>query len=187
GFAFMCYEIVLIQKWTLFLGYPTYALTVTLAALLVSAGLGSLATERWGQRRDAMLPALLGALVVFTFFHGFGLGPLAGRLFAQPLGVRIAAAVLTMAPCGFCLGTFMPLGLRTVARLESAADGSAGGAADGHYVAWAWAVNGFFSVIGSLLATMASMTWGFRAVLVGALVVYLVAATVLRSMRLQQS
>jgi hypothetical protein len=48
-------------------------------------------------------------------------------------------------------------------------------------------VNGFFSVIGSLLATMASMTWGFRVVLAGALAIYLGACVVLHALDLSVS
>jgi hypothetical protein len=47
-------------------------------------------------------------------------------------------------------------------------------------VAWAWAVNGFCSVIGSVLTTILSMTFGFRAVLVLGLLAYVVALTALR-------
>ena len=38
GLGFMLFEITMIQRLTRFLGYPTYSLTVTLAALLVSDG-----------------------------------------------------------------------------------------------------------------------------------------------------
>ena len=42
GLGFMFFEISLIQRLTLFLGYPTYSLTVTLCAVLVSTALGAL-------------------------------------------------------------------------------------------------------------------------------------------------
>jgi hypothetical protein len=61
---------------------------------------------------------------------------------------------------------FMPIGLRAVSRLTPFAE---------EYVAWAWAVNGFFSVIGSVLTTILSMTFGFNAVQFGALVMYAIA------------
>jgi hypothetical protein len=185
GLAFMGYEIVLIQKWSLILGYPTYALTVTLCSILFFSGLGSLATTRYADRAAAGLPWLAGTLAVSTVGHGVALGSVSGLLLAQPFAVRIASAVVAMAPLGFCLGAFMPLGLTAVARLERDVarrdDGTGSGSA---YVAWAWAVNGFFSVIGSLLATMASMTWGFRVVLFGALTIYLAACLVLRALDL---
>jgi hypothetical protein len=187
GLAFMGVEIVLIQKWSLILGYPTYALTVTLCAILFFSGLGSLATTRYADRSAAGLPWLAAGLTVCTLGHGVVLGWVAGPLLAQPFGVRIATAVAAMAPLGFCLGAFMPLGLAAVARLEREASVRVDGDGGSAYVAWAWAVNGFFSVIGSLLATMASMTWGFQAVLAGALAIYLGACLVLRALVLSVS
>jgi hypothetical protein len=61
---------------------------------------------------------------------------------------------------------FMPLGLGAVARLSSRGE---------EYIAWSWAVNGFFSVIGSVLTTILSMALGFTVVQYLALVVYGVA------------
>ena len=47
GLAFIAFEIVLIQRFSLMLGYPTYSLTVTLMAILLSTGVGALVSERW--------------------------------------------------------------------------------------------------------------------------------------------
>jgi hypothetical protein len=41
-------------------------------------------------------------------------------------------------------------------------------------VAWAWAINGFFSVITATLSTMLAMSFGFRAVLLLGLAIYTV-------------
>ena len=46
GLGFMFFEITLIQRLTLFLGYPTYSLTVTLMSLLVFVGIGALLSGR---------------------------------------------------------------------------------------------------------------------------------------------
>ena len=43
------------------------------------------------------------------------------------------------------------------------------------FVAWSWAVNGFFSVIGSVLSIILAMSIGFRAVQGLALAIYAVA------------
>jgi spermidine synthase len=173
GVGFMLWEIVLIQKLTLLLGYPTYSLTVTLFALLLSTGAGSFASERWIARRDRSLVALLAALVVLSLFFQLGLGPLVDRLGGASLGVRIGVAVALLVPLGCCLGAFMPLGLATVARLGSHAE---------TFVAWAWAVNGFASVTSSILAVILSMVLGFNAVLVAALATYVVAVVTLRGL-----
>ena len=47
------------------------------------------------------------------------------------------------------------------------------------YVAWGWAVNGFFSVLGSTLTTVLSMSYGFRTVLLLGLLAYAFAAALL--------
>lgn len=162
GLGFMLIEITMIQRLTLLLGYPTYSLTVTLASILVATGIGALLSPRLSQYRLAM-PGLWVALALFVVFYQFGLDPVTEALLPSSLAVRVLAAVAMLAPVGLCLGMFMPLGLRQVDRI--AADGS-------RYVAWAWAVNGFFSVIGSVLTTILSMTFGFRVVMYLALVAY---------------
>jgi SAM-dependent methyltransferase len=171
GLGFMFFEIALIQKFTLFLGYPTYTLTVTLFSLLVFSGLGSLATGRYREARDRALPVLVAAVAGLAVFYGYGMDPAAAALAGLPLGARAAVAALALAPLGLVLGAFMPLGLTTVARLSEY---------DTEYVAWGWAVNGVFSVMGSIGATVLSMTFGFRAVLWLALALYLLAAMMLR-------
>src|SRR5439155_15321335 len=54
GLGFLVLEIVLIQRFVLFLGFPTYALSVVLFALLVFTGLGALASSRGEPRRTLM-------------------------------------------------------------------------------------------------------------------------------------
>ncbi len=69
GLGFIFFEITLIQRLTLFLGYPTYSLTVTLASLLLFTGVGALLDvavpsaeprarppARRDRRADALLP-----------------------------------------------------------------------------------------------------------------------------------
>ena len=45
GLGYLAVEIALLQKFGLFLGHPNYALSVVLAALLLSTGVGALASE----------------------------------------------------------------------------------------------------------------------------------------------
>ena len=167
GLGFMFFEVCLIQRLTLFLGYPTYSLTVTLFSLLLASGLGSWLSGRSRWPRNRMLAALLVGLAALAAFYTTALGGLLGALHGEPLGARAAVAVVLLAPLGLCLGAFMPLGIRTIASLS-----------DHHreYVAWAWAVNGFFSVVSSVLATILSMALGFRMVLLHAVVVYAIGA-----------
>jgi len=171
GLGFMFLEVTLIQRLTLFLGYPTYSLTVTLFALLVSTGVGSLLGGGKIAARQRTVALAGVAMVAMVAFYLLGLGPLTARLGTAPFAARVAVAALVLAPLGLCLGVFMPLGLRSVAVLTPHAE---------EYVAWAWAVNGFFSVVASVLATLLSMTFGFRAVMLLALAIYGVAILALR-------
>ena len=111
----MFFEITLIQKLTLFLGYPTYSLTVTLASILVFTGVGALLSDRLSlQTWRAALP-LLGAMVALTALlpvRAAGRSPTRCSSCRWPR--RIVVAFLLLAPLGVCLGMFMPLGLTAV-------------------------------------------------------------------------
>ena len=167
GLGFMFFEITMIQRLVQFLGYPTYSLTVTLATLLVSTGVGALASRRLALRTRTAVPIVLAVVAALTLFYEFALPSiLDGSLLSKGLPVRIGFAVVVLAPLGVCLGMFMPLGLDRVVSLTEHGE---------EYVAWAWAVNGFFSVIGSVLTTILSMALGFRAVQFAALAFYAIA------------
>ena len=58
GIGFLTLEIVLIQRFVLFLGFPTYALSVVLFSLLVFTGIGSLLAGRFDDQRRALIAAL---------------------------------------------------------------------------------------------------------------------------------
>ena len=173
GLGFMFFEVTLIQRLILFLGYPTYSLTVTLASILLFTGVGAYLTERYKQRTDLALKVLLPAIVVLTVGYLYGLPALTDGLLGWPLAPRVLVAFLVLAPLGLCLGAFMPLGLGAVAGLTEHKS---------EYVAWGWAVNGFASVIGSVVTTLAAMMFGFRIVLIAGLLVYVVALAALRSL-----
>lgn len=165
GLGFIFLEITLIQRFILFLGYPTYSLTVTLASLLIFLGIGALVSTRIGDRHrlPIWLPIAVGALFCYYLF---GLTPTTDALLHTALWIRIGTTFLLLAPLGLCLGMFMPLGIRAVAALTDSSE---------QYVAWGWAVNGFASVIGSVLATIVAMSYGFQLVLYVAFAIYVLA------------
>ena len=171
----MFFEICLIQKLTLFLGYPTHTLTVTLFSLLVFAGIGSFIATWHLRRRNVALLFLVAAVVALTVFYQFGLDRMMAALVRQPFALRVGITTMVLAPLGLCLGAFMPLGLTTVARLTDHG---------GEYVAWGWAVNGFFSVISTVLATILAMSYGFRVLLMLAAACFILGGAALRTIPL---
>ncbi len=170
GLGYLAVEVALLQKFGLLLGHPNYALSVVLAALLFSSGVGSLYSAR-------IVDGLGGVRFVAYALSGLILAlhllvlPLVPRLISLPFAVRVALVVALIAPLGLCLGTFLPTALE---RLKAAAPA---------YVPWAWGVNGIFSVLAPILAVAFSMTWGIAALLLSAIPVYIVAAASLPAAR----
>jgi len=158
GLAFLFVEIALMQRLTVFLGNPTYSLSVVLFALLSSSAVGSGLTRRL-ERRWTLL-ALPAVLAVYLF----GLGPAIRALLGFPLPARIAATVAILFPLGFLLGTAFPLGVRRVSAVASG------------LVPWAFAVNACFTVLGSALTVLLALLLGFRLPLAAAALLYLSAA-----------
>ncbi len=163
GLGFIMVEIALLQRFLLFLGQPIYTYAVVLAGLLIFTGIGSHAAGNWGADAEPLRTlkrALLGAIVLVPIT-----AVITPAVFRACLGLgiswRIAIALLLVAPLGFVLGMPFPLGLR-LAMQRSSALGS-----------WAWGVNGFFTVIGTVLALMLGMMIGFRIVLLLACACYL--------------
>jgi hypothetical protein len=67
GFGYILVEISLIQRFVLFLGHPTYALTVVVFLLLLSSGGGSVAARRWIAGNFGLLRAL--SLIAVLILH----------------------------------------------------------------------------------------------------------------------
>ena len=134
GLGFLLLEIALIQRFVLFLGFPTYALSVVLFSLLAFTGIGSLLSTRLGDARRTLIAALAFACILIAA-AAFGLQPLLRALVEWPFAARVALSVVLLAPAGLALGMAMPIGLTRLAGLHPGA------------VPWGWAVNGIASVL----------------------------------------
>jgi MFS family permease len=148
---------------TLFLGYPSYSLSVTLFGMLVFGGIGSFLSGRYQGGRTRVLLGLLAAVALTTLGYQIAIPFVVSHWIGLPLPVRGLIATLLIAPVGLTLGAFMPIGLRTVAEQTEHRR---------EFVAWAWAVNGFLSVIGSMLSIILAMILGFHTLMMLAVLVY---------------
>ena len=147
GLAFLFVEVPLAQRFILVLDQPVTALAVVLGALLLFSGLGSLTVPRW------RMPVGLGLLIGLIVLYPLLLGPLSELALGLPAGGRIGLTVAIIAPLGYLMGLPFAGGLRVVEVVEPG------------LVPWAWAINGSFSVISSVLAVMVALSLGFSAVL----------------------
>ncbi len=164
GLGFILLEIGLMQRFVLFLGFPTYSLSVVLFCLLTFTGIGSALSTRLIGRPERGLPVLVVALVaVVAVLHNV-LPWIFATYLKEPLPWRILMTVLVFAPLGTLLGMFFPLGIRVVERI------------DHRLVPWAWGINGVTSVVGTITSVMLAMAYGFTAVMVLSLAIYIVGA-----------
>ena len=154
GLGFLLVEIVLVQRYILFLGRPVYALALVIGGLLAFSGLGSLTARRWS------LPWSLALLCGLIALYPVGLQTLFAAFFHLSLAGRMVVALLSLAPLGLLLGVPFPAGL---ARLEPGA---------AHLIPWAWAINGSASVVSAVLAPLLALSFGFRAVLLAGALAY---------------
>jgi hypothetical protein len=165
GFGYILVEISLIQRFVLFLGHPTYALTVVVFLLLLSSGAGSVAARRWIPRGNRILP-LLGLIAGLILLNVLVLPRLLSIAIGLPFIIKLVLSGVVLAPLGFLMGMPFPTGLRLVKTVE-----------------WAWALNAAASVLGSVMAMIIAIHYGLTVTLVCAAVAYLLAAGCSRTWR----
>lgn len=163
GLGFILVEIAAMQKLTLFLGQPVYSLTVTLFSLLVFTGVGSLMFAGRMPTAGKGLWKIPVALVAYVAAFAALSPVIVSSFITLPLAARILITVVLLAPAGLLLGIPFAFGLRVLAERSP------------KLIPWAWAVNGCFSVIGSILTVVISMNTGFNAVLFVGAAVYVAA------------
>jgi hypothetical protein len=166
GFGYILVEISLIQRFVLFLGHPTYALTVVVFLLLLSSGAGSIAARRFisGKKRLMPLLALITAMIgLYLVLVPWLLATTVG----YPFFLKLLLSGLILVPLGFLMGMPFPTGLRLVDTVE-----------------WAWALNAAASVLGSVMAMVIAIHFGLTVTLACAAAAYLLAAACSRTWRL---
>lgn len=160
GMGFMLGEIALLQYFSIYLGHPVYSLGVCLFSLILSSGLGSLASERF--RLQARRGMMVWALLVAGYF--VVMEQVLPAVFAattnRERAVRIAVSLAAILPLGFLLGFAFPTGLRLVE------------AVDKRPTPWFWGINGAAGVLASVLGVVVSMSAGLPVTLLCAAVCY---------------
>ncbi len=167
GAGYIMIQVALIQKFVLFLGHPTYALTVIIFSMLVWSGLGSFYSRRIirGADRSRLNVTLIAAATAVSAL-AFVAAPISEFGVGWPLPVKIVVTVCLIAPAAFLMGIPFPTGMTLLeARFPQA-------------IRWAWALNAASSVLGSATAIFLAIHIGLRStVLVGA-ALYLCALSV---------
>jgi hypothetical protein len=159
GIGYMFVEIVLIQRFLLYLGNPLYAAAAVISGMLLCSGIGSLLSARLIKKRTHAL-ALFILIVLIILAYARFLTPLLLSTIALSQAARVVLALLIIAPAAFVMGMPFPLGIRLLTGTAEAE------------IPWAWGINGCLSVVSTLLAAVIAVEMGFAWVMILAAFAY---------------
>jgi hypothetical protein len=160
GCGFMFSQIPFLQRFSVYLGHPTYSLAIILFSMILAAGIGSFVSDRLRADSPAArrIPVAIAILTVGVIFL---LQPVAQATVTYGLLLRSLVVVLFVAPVAFLLGFCFPIGMRLMGQSSS------------QVTAWMWGINGATGVLGSIVAVAMSMWVGTAASLLVAAMLYL--------------
>lgn len=171
GLGFMFIEIAMIQKFILFLGKPVYSVSLVLFSILFSTATGSYFSRRGEMANLKDLTKRIKIGVSFILFILIAYYFLLDKLLLFFLGydfiIRSLITFSILAPLGFFMGFFFPLGIRITDLYDK------------RLIPWAWASNGCASVVATSLSIMLAISFGFSTVLLLAGGIYLFGAMLL--------
>ena len=167
GMGYLLIEVVLIQRYAIFLGSPVVTFSTILGTLLIFSGLGSLWSGRMSQ--PGMYSAL-GAILVLLMLHRWWIPSLFPMGDSLPLYLKVALAVVSLAPLAFFMGVPFPYVLRTgkVRFAESAAG-------------MLFAINAATSALAVPLAMNISVSYGLNSTFLAGIFVYIAVGILLVS------
>lgn len=150
GLAYMLVEIALIQKFILFLGHPTFAVSIVLFGLLAASGTGSYVSQFWKQdilKKLMITTALIGAVGLFYLIF---LQNVLDAYIQLSRVIRTLICLLLIFPVGFLMGIPFPSGIRIITQSRKQ-----------DIIPWLWTINGLMSVCGSIIAMILAKASGF--------------------------
>ncbi len=172
GFAFMLMEISLIQKFTLVFSSDILAISFIISLLLVSSGIGSFVYQKF-LSLDNHIPNLFVFIFILQIIFLFFSDEIA-RLLMKFSGLsKYLISGLIILPIGFCVGIPFPYGIRKFSAEEENA------------VPFAWAINGSFSVLGSVSSMIFLVNFGFKITFIISAVFYFLVGILIHRKRVK--
>jgi spermidine synthase len=159
GLGYMFIEIILIQRFTLYFGNVIYAAALVVCLMLVSSGFGSLVSQKITPKPYRII-LIVGIIIVSFIIYALFLSGWLRTTIGFSLTAKIILSFLWIAPPAFFMGMPFPLGLRKLS------------ASNDLQVPWAWGINGVFSVVSAVLATIIAVELGFVWVMIFAIGAY---------------
>jgi hypothetical protein len=163
GLGYISIQISLIQKFTLFLGQPVYTMLTVISSMLIFSGIGAKYSEKYINSNKTKLYSVFLIIALYTMLIGIVSPLMFDALVSLTLILRIIITIVLLAPLAFCMGMPFPTGISMLKNDDS------------RMVGISWAVNGFFSVIGTVTTMILAMMFGFKIIFFIAGVFYLFA------------
>lgn len=163
GLGYMFVEIILIQKFVLYLGQPIYAVVAVVSTMMLSSGLGSLYSQRFRPIPATIAKVGFTILLLLTIMLLF-LTPMLQQTLAVSMTFKTVISFVAIGIPAFVMGMMFPLGIRLL-NMQNPVQ-----------VPWAWGINACFSVVSTSAATIISIEAGFQAVILTAIIVYFAAS-----------
>jgi hypothetical protein len=160
GIGFMFVEISFIQRMILLLENPPYAVASVISSMLISSGIGSLLSQHFKLLHK---PRVIIVLSLIILLYGLFLPRMTGIIYPYSLNTKIFFVFFVLMPAGILMGIPFPIGLSHLSKNNP------------QLVPWAWAVNGYFSVLAPILAIMLAISAGFTMVIIIGTLVYVFA------------
>ncbi len=174
GCGFMLIEISFVQRFIVFLGHPALSLSVILASLLLSSGVGSYLSGRISRssfRTSATLYTVSLCLLVFALI--FAVPFIIDSFHDQIRFIRILIVFAVVSLSGIFMGTFFPMGMRFVGKESQLAP-------------WFWSLNGAASIFASILQMFIALGLGIMiAFAVGVFFYFMATAALLTAIYLR--
>jgi hypothetical protein len=151
GIGFMMLEVSLFQKLVLYLGSPTISLSILLSSLLAGMGMGSFGGKKIYEADVLKRLSLVSLLIVLSGIILFILYPyILSKFLVYSQTFRSFVCFFMVLPFGFLLGIPFPSCIQLLKQRNIE-----------KFVPWMYGVNGAMSVLGSVLAVILSMIFGF--------------------------
>jgi hypothetical protein len=148
GAGFMFVQIAMVQRLSVFLGHPVYALGILLFTMILSAGIGSLVSEKLNITKPPLskvYPVVIGGYIITMALL---MPVIISAMTTFSMAAKIAASIAIVAPLAFVMGMCFPAGMRMISGTKAAG------------TPWYWALNGIFGVFASAVVVLISIYSG---------------------------
>ncbi len=162
GFAFLFFEVSIVQLFTVFVGGPTYSLAVVLVSVLAGYSIGCFIVSKLAIRPSTFL-AIGSALFIVNLCAYLFLPTAISALLVLsfPARVAVCAAFTLLISC--LAGLPVPLAMESAKKVFDSE------------ISWFWGVNCAFNAVGAACFPLISLQIGISATLVLVAVLYLLA------------